>query len=181
MRELLAHHSNLLLAGPVVTERVFRVGGERGQQRGNLTQTTIRFRADLPPDQIRTSLTRVFLGLLRGHEELETDGFEVVLTFNAAVTNSERTSFSVFYGHDHSAQNYSGAAPELRYGEPYLVRSLADVDRLPVTFDFETLAANHRNSFENSDVQIERFLNIIFLVYRYVHHQPAQRASRRRL
>jgi len=182
MRELISHHRNLLVPGPVVTERVFRVGGERGQQLGSLTQTTVRFSAELSPDQVRASLTRVFLGLLRGHEERETDGFEVVVTFNAAITNSERNSFSLFYGHDHSAQNISGAAPELRYGEPYLVRSLVDVARLPVTFDFETLSANHRGSFENSDAQVERFLNIIYLVYRLVRQAPpaGRTASRRR-
>jgi hypothetical protein len=168
MRELLSHHQSLLQPGPIVTERLFRVGLERGQQLGNLSQTTIRFRADLSASTIRDSLVRVFLGLLRGHEEHQQDGFEVVVTFNAAVTNSDRTTFSVFYGHDHSAQNASGAAPELRFAEPYLVRSAADVQRLPVSFDFETLAHNHRHSFDSSDIQVERFLNIIYLVYRYI-------------
>ena len=63
----------------------------------------------------------------------------------------------------------AGAAPKLSYcSTSYLIRTLGDVYRLPVEFDFDALAEAHRHSFEQSGVRIARFLNVVYLVYRYV-------------
>ena len=116
-----------------------------------------------------------FIRLFREHTENREDGFEVIVTFNAVLSNADRTSFSVFYGHDYRAGNQIGAAPELRYMDrSYLVRTLGDVRRLPTAFDFDRLAEAHRHFFAESGVSIARFLNIVYLVYRYVRVRRRQ-------
>ena len=169
IQHLLAHHPRLLQREEAISNRVFRIGANQG----SLIQTTIRF--SVRHDNIREALLDHFSRLFAEHNEGREDGFEVTVTFNAVLSNAEGTSFSLFYGHDFRAGNLPGAAPELRY-QTSLVRTLGDVARLPVTFDFERLAEAHRHSFENSEVHVARFLNIIYLVCRYVSiNRRAQR------
>ena len=164
--ELLASHQRLLDREAAVSSRIFRIGPSGG----NLIQATLRY--SVRHENIRQSLLDNFIRFFREHTENRTDGFEVIVTFNAVLANADRTSFSVFYGHDYRAENQIGAAPELRYGgRSYLIRTLGDVQRLPTAFDFEQLAETHRHFFAESGVSIARFLNIVYLVYRYVRVQ----------
>jgi hypothetical protein len=164
VQELLSHHERLLLQEPAVTTRVTRIAG---LSVGSLSQTTVRFRFDSP--FIRTTLRRVFFELFREHTLGSDTGFEVVTTFNAILTDDTKKTFSLFYGHDHRAQNVAGAAPELQFGGTTIVRVLADVDSIPITFDQQTLVDNHRVAFqESSNVKIHSFVNIVYLIYRYV-------------
>jgi len=158
---LLRNHTRLLEAEEAVSSRIFRIG----RKTGNLISTTLRF--SVHHTTIRDSLLDHFSRLFAEHNERREDGFEVTVTFNAILSNAQGTSFSLFYGQDFRAGNVAGAAPELRYGV-YYVRTLGDVGRLPVHFDFDQLAEAHRFSFENSGVHIVRFLNIIYLACRYV-------------
>jgi len=165
VRELLAHHQQLLQAGPIVSTRYAAVGSSRG----SLLQTTVRFRSDNP--NIQVGLQQTFADLFRlvpsGQNVLS--GFEVVVTFNAVVSDSSRTNFSVFYGQDYGSARgtVGGARRDLRYGGSFLVENPDDVNRLPREFDFDRLAAELRLQFENSDLRIERFLNVVYLVYQY--------------
>lgn len=168
---LLAARPRLLEAEAASSDKVFRLGTNQGW----LVQTTLRF--SVHHSNLRQSLLRQFVQLFRQHSEGRESGFEVVVTFNAILSNPEGTSFSVFYGHDFRAGNLAGAAPELGYGSTYLVRTLGDVARLPTTFDFERLAETHKHSFEQSGVHIARFLNVVYLVFRYV---PISRRQTRR-
>jgi len=168
--ELLRHHSRLLELESPISLRYFRVGRDQG----SLLQATLRF--STRHQNVRQSLLQHFVTLFRQHNEGPRTGFEVLVTFNAVLGNREGNSFSVFYGHDYRAGNLLGASPELRYGNPYIVRTLADVARLPVNFDFEELANAHRHSFAHSGVRVVRFLNIVYLVYRFV--PPARRHRR---
>lgn len=165
VRELLAHHQQLLQPGPVVSTRYAAVGSSRG----TLLQTTIRFRSD--NHNIQAGLQQSFADLFRlvPNRREALSGFEVVVTFNAVVSDSSRTNFSVFYGQDYgSARGTAGGARrDLRYGGSYLVENPDDVSRLPLDFDFDRLAAELRLQFENSDLRIERFLNVVYLVYQY--------------
>lgn len=161
LRHLLEARALLLRPEAVISQRVFEIGPNRG----HLIQATLRFSTRHP--NIRAALLEHFARLFQEHVEERESGFEVVVTFNAALSNAAGTSFSVFYGHDFRAGNVAGAAPELTYNT-YLVRTLGDVGRLPVNFDFEQLAEAHRHSFSDSGVHIARFLNIVYLVYRYV-------------
>jgi hypothetical protein len=54
------------------------------------------------------------LELFRQHSQNSREGFEVVVTFNAVLTNQTQTSYSVFYGQDFWACNDSGATPKLK-------------------------------------------------------------------
>jgi len=166
IQALLADHERLLERETPMTTRVFRIGAATG----NLIQATLRY--SVRHNNIGESLMNNFIRLFREHSESRNDGFEVIVTFNAVLRNSDSTSFSVFYGHDFRAGNLAGAAPELRYRSAYLVRTLGDVANLPVEFDFDRLAEAHRHSFDQSGVSIARFLNIIYLVYRYVRVRP---------
>jgi hypothetical protein len=161
LRELLSHHQQLLVAQPVVTTRWASVGSREGA----LLQTTIRFRQDHP--NIRAELRSIFLDLLRQAGSTSRDGFEVITTFNAILSNHESTTFSIFYGHDYRQGSMTGAYDNLSHGDPILVTSLDDVDRIPTTFDFDAMARRQRASFENSGVRVVRFINIVYLVYQF--------------
>ena len=170
----MAHHQQLLAPGPVVSTRYAAVGSTRG----TLLQTTVRFRSYNP--RMREGLRRVFSELLRQRTERPGEGFEVVVTFNAILADSSATSFSLFYGHDYgSGKGYRGAHGELSYGSSYLVVGPDDVDHLPVSFDFERLAQAHRLGFENSGVTVERFINVVYLVYQYSDGGGARQRRRR--
>ena len=165
-KDLLNHHKRLLAEEPAVTTRATRIAGLNF---GSLLQTTVRFRFD--SSVIRSTLRRVFFDLFREHTLSGDSGFEVVVTFNAILTNQSdqnNPTYSIFYGHDHRADNISGAAPELKYGTTTLVRLLADVDNIPVDFESEELIRQHRRAFESSAVSIHKFINIVYLIYRYV-------------
>ena len=47
-------------------------------------------------------------------------------------------------------------------------------------FNFEELAHAHRYAFQHSGVRIARFLNVVYLVYRFIPPPPLQRRRRRR-
>ncbi len=118
VRELLQHHQRLLSHEPAVTTRAARIAGLNF---GSLLQTTIGFHFN--STIIRSTLRAVFFNLFREHTPRADIGFEVVVTFNAIlVSTSERTTYSLFYGHKHRADNLSGAAPELKYRSPTVVR-----------------------------------------------------------
>lgn len=175
-KELLAHHKRLLEPEPAITTRAARIAGFNF---GSLLQTTVRFRFD--STVIRSTLRRVFFDLFREHTVGSDTGFEVVVTFNAILTNQadqKNSTFSMFYGHDHRADNLSGAAPELKYGTTTLVQLLSDVDKIPVDFESEDLIRSHRRAFESSNVSIHKFINIVYLIYRYVDVASTTRAAR---
>jgi hypothetical protein len=161
--ELRRTHFRLFDRDPAVVTRHFRIG--ETASRGTLLQTTVRLRADLPEAQTRRVLHQVFARLFRLQAR---EGFEVIVTFNAALTNAQRSSFSVFYGHDHSGGNGTGASRDMTFGEATIVNSMADVAHIPTSFDFEQLATRQRTSFEDSGVSVYKFLNVIFLIYTYV-------------
>ena len=161
--ELLAHHQRLLALEPAISTRATRIAG---LSVGSLLQTTVRFRFD--SSVIRSTLRRVFFDLFREHTLGGETGFEVVVTFNAVLSHSAVPSFSLFYGHDHRASNIAGAAPELKFGATTLVKVLADVDNIPTDFEQATLLRSHQRAFESSSVSIHSFINIVYLIYRYV-------------
>ena len=175
VRELLSHHQQLLAPGPVVATRYAAVGSSRG----TLLQTTVRFSSE--NRQIREGLRSVFAGLFRQTSERPGEGFEVIVSFNAILSDSSSTSFSVFYGHDYGSRRATagGVHGDLRYGSSFLVTSPDDVEELPTTFDFERLSQAHRFSFQNSEVRVARFINIVYLVYQYSDGN-AGAASRKR-
>lgn len=156
-----AAHPRLLELESALSQRVFRVGVNRG----NLIQTTLRF--SVRHQNIRAALLDHFARLFQEHVEEPNAGFEVVVTFNAVLSNAAGDSFSVFYGHDYRAGNVAGAAPELSHSS-HFVRTLGDVARLPVIFNFEELAEAHRHSFERSGLHVAKFLSVVYLVYRYL-------------
>ena len=167
--ELLRHHQRLLEREPEVSSRLFRIasGGSRARLSDtSLVQTTIRFRWDYI--QILPFLRNTFLSLFREYQPSRGAGFEVVTTFNAILTDSEGKTFSLFYGHDYRAGNDLGASAHLRFGDAVVIKTLEDVSLIPTQFDFESLISQHRHSFENSGVRVHQFVNIVYLVYRFL-------------
>ena len=163
LADLLSHHTRLLSPEPAVAHRIARL---LDSSSGSLVQTTARFLFDSPI--IYSTLREIFSELFREHEESETGGFEVVVTFNAILVDADSSSYSLFYGQDHRAGNDAGAAPELKFGSTIVVRSMLDVGRIPTVFDSEQLVRSHRNAFANSNVRIHSFLNVVYLIYKYV-------------
>ena len=117
---------------------------------------------------IQPTLRRIFFDLFTEHNESSSTGFEVVITFNAVLTNQDASTFSMFYGHDHRASNVAGAAPELKYGLTTVVRNLLGLDSVPTVFDGDQLIRAHRHAFESSNVRVHSFVNIIYLIYRFI-------------
>jgi len=171
--ELLNHHKKLLenISGPSI--RHFHIG--HGQ--GSLMQATIRYRIDYP--HILSSLVGIFATLFREHSESKSEGFEVVITFNAILSNSQNTTFSLFYGHDYRGGNISGARPELKYQNTFVVKSLTDVNNLPTRFNIDQLIHDHRDTFQSSDVKIYKFINVIYLIYRFADVRQRERQRQR--
>lgn len=159
----MAHHSRLLQQEPAISTRTVRIAGVRY---GTLLQTTVRF--PMGSRLVAPTLRRVFFDLFREQSESSGSGFEVVVTFNAVLTNSTETTFSLFYGHDHRGSNVAGAAPELRYGQTVIVRSLLDLDSIPTSFNADELLASHRHAFQDSNVHVHSFVNVVYLIYRFV-------------
>ena len=162
--ELLYRHKRLLDETPAITARAVRIAGVTT---GSLEQTTVRFKFGY--QNIRPVLTRQFLELFREHSESSREGFEVVVTFNAILQELDSRTFSLFYGQDHRVDNRNvvGAAKELRYGNTIVVKSVVDVQNIPISFDSDQLIASHRHAFEHSNVRIHSFLNVIYLIYRF--------------
>jgi hypothetical protein len=79
--------------------------------------------------------------------------------------------------HRANAGQTGGAAPELKYGETVIVKTLSDVKKIPSTFDFDQLVQTHRHAFENSSVYVHRFINIVYLIYRFI--DPVQQKKNR--
>jgi hypothetical protein len=173
--ELMSHHRRLTATEPAVTTRSTRIAGLKF---GSLLQTTVRFRMD--SSVIVSTLRTVFFDLFREHEESGSSGFEVVVTFNAILTNQDASSFSMFYGHDHRADNVAGAAPELKFGGTTIIRTLLDLDTIPTHFDGEQLLRAHRHAFDNSNVRIHSFVNVVYLIYRFIENPPQKVAVKRR-
>lgn len=163
VHELFKVHKKLISPEPAVSTRIARVGESNN---GSLLLTTIRF--PFHYKSIAHKLKVELLDLFREHTTNSSDGFEVVITFNAILTNQQGTTFSVFYGQDFRANNSAGVAPELKYGEITVVKNIADISKIPTSFDAESLLNSHRRAFESSNVRIHQFINIIYLVIRFL-------------
>jgi hypothetical protein len=160
VRELLQHHQRLLTENPAVTQQLAVI-----ERSGTLVQTTIRF--PVQSDIIQTSLREVFTELLAQLQRNE--HYEVLITFNAILHNPVRGTYSLFYGHDFRHDNRGGRARELSfYDTSTIVRTPFDVNRIPVNIDYDRLLRAHRDVFDDSGVQLHSFVNIIYLVYKYV-------------
>lgn len=160
-KEALQRHSKLLDPLPAVTTRHMSIGNSSVQK---LTQTTARFVFNSPA--IEETLRLIFVKLITSYPATANTGYEVVVTFNALLSDNKASTYSIFYGHDHREDNDRGASKELGYGPTYIVKNISDAGKIPTTFDHENLLASHRNVFRDSGVKIVRFLNVVYLIYR---------------
>jgi hypothetical protein len=160
-REALQRHARLLDPQPAVTTRHMSIGNSSVLK---LTQTTARFIFNSP--LIEQTLRLLFVKLITSYPATVNTGYEVVVTFNALLSDAKGSTYSIFYGHDHREDNDRGASRELGYGDTYIVKNIADSDKIPVSFDHENLLSTHRNVFQDSGVKIVRFLNVVYLIYR---------------
>lgn len=171
-QELLAQHTRLIQDDPAVSHReVYIVGGV-----GNLIQTTVRFPINSP--RIQPALFEVFTDLFQQISSPE-DFFEVVITFNAVLYSSETNTYSLFYGHDYREDNIGGTARDIALEQSFVIRNLAEVDRIPTRINVPALLNVHRNAFANSNVRIHSIVNVIYLIYRYVNSSRRSRRARR--
>lgn len=163
VRELLSVHERLIQDNPAVTQQQTYIDNV-----GQLTQTTIRF--PITSTRIRASIRSIFQELLR--QKTPQEHYEVVITFNAILFSPTENTYSLFYGHDFRSNNAGGRAPELNiYDQAILINSAFDVEQIPIQFDYDQLVHNHRDAFHNSSVVIHSFVNIIYLVYKYIPHR----------
>jgi hypothetical protein len=201
-QECMRDHKRLIKEEVAITSRQTRIDR---LSRGTLLQTVVRIH--VASTQTHRILRTLFFDLFR-ESSADEDGYEIVVTFNAILCNQVRiffvyyfsnsvykdvriihcfllflffcqegNSFSIFYGLDHR-EGTDGSAPELRYGETIIVRQLADVDHIPTRFDFDALAAAHRTAFENSNIRIHRFINLVYLIYRFRDAPPVTTKNR---
>lgn len=110
LQELKRHHTRLYSEELAVTQRLVRLSS-----RAVVSQTTARVLFNNHEKNVNL-LKGVFEDLFgQVHETQDFGGFEVVVTFNAVLTNKDYSTFSVFYGVDFRENNEAGSAPELRY------------------------------------------------------------------
>jgi hypothetical protein len=160
VRELLQHHQRLISENPAVTQQLAVI-----ERSGTLIQTTIRF--PIQSQIIQTSLREVFTELLAQLQPNQ--HYEVLITFNAILHHPNRGTYSLFYGHDFKKTNLGGRARELSfYDTSTIVQNPFDVNRIPVNIDYDRMLREHRDVFEDSGVYIHSFVNIIYLVYKYI-------------
>jgi len=166
VQELLRHHQRLLNENPAVTQQLAVVPS------GNIIQTTVRF--PVQSRVISESLERIFIDLL---EQLqENDHYEVIITFNAILYSPTQGTYSLFYGHDFRRDNSGGRARELSfYGDSTIVRNQFDVQNIPTVVDYDRLLHEHRDAFSDSSVYIHSFINVVYLIYKYVPTAPRRR------
>lgn len=160
VRELMRHHQRLVTENPAITQQIAVIANA-----GNLIQTTVRF--PITSNVIRVNLQQVFTELLTqlepGHH------FEVIITFNAILYSPSQGTYSLFYGHDFRQRNQGGRAAELSfYNDSTIVKNPFDVNRIPTEIDYDRLLYLHRDAFESSNVYIHSFVNIVYLIYKYV-------------
>jgi hypothetical protein len=170
--ELMSHHKNLLAEKPVISQRIVRIADVTT---GSLSQTIVRFRFD--SSVIESTLLDTFVNLFYEHEENQVDGFEVVTTFNAVLTTEDASTFSLFYGLDHRTGSRLGAAPELSYGNPVIVKNITDVRKISTFFDADELIQSHRNAFDTSNVRVHSFVNIVYIIYRFIAVKVTRRPN----
>jgi len=159
VNELLRHHQRLVHDNPAVTQQLAVVAT------GNLIQTTVRF--PVQSQNIRESLRDIFSDLLEQNGPDE--HYEVIITFNAILHSPTNGTYSIFYGHDFRRDNEGGRAREISfYGNSTIVRTLFDVNNIPTVIDYNRLMYEHRDAFTDSSVVIHSFVNVIYLIYKYV-------------
>ena len=167
VRELLQHHQRLITENPAVTQQIAVI-----ERSGTLIQTTVRF--PVQSQIIQTSLRDVFIELLAQLQPNQ--HYEVLITFNAILHNPTLGTYSLFYGHDFRRDNQGGRARELSfYDTSTIVQNPFDVNRIPVNIDYNRLLHEHRDVFQDSGVRIHSFINIIYLVYKYIPNVIRQR------
>jgi hypothetical protein len=162
-REALKAHPRLLDPLPAVTTRHMSIGNSSVAK---LTQTTVRFLFN--SDLIKSTLRMLFVKLITSYPATANTGYEVVVTFNALLADHKSSTYTVFYGHDHREDNDRGASRELGFGDTVIVKNISDVGKIPTSFDHEQLLSSHREAFKDSGVRIVRYLNVVYLVYRWV-------------
>jgi hypothetical protein len=59
-----------------------------------------------------------------------------------------------------------------------VIKTISDISKIPTSFDSETLLMSHRKAFENSNVKILKFLNIVYLVIRFLDGTGGSRPPR---
>lgn len=90
----------------------------------------------------------------------------------------DQNTFSIFYGQDFRRDSPYGASPELRYGDPVIVKKLEDVKKIPTRFDFQSLIESHRDAFDRSNVRVAYFINVVYIVYKFI--DPSFQLDQRR-
>jgi len=53
-----------------------------------------------------------------------------------------------------------------------VVKKSLDVDKLPIVFDTQQLMHSHQRAFAHSNLRLHSFVNIVYLIYRYVESAP---------
>ena len=176
LEELKRQHSRLFIEKPGIETRLLPIVG--GQTRGgSLAQTLVRFRFNSP--LVVSTLYDVFTDLFQQHGENTEDGFEVQVTFNLILFGERegKKAFHVFYGLQHGNVE-SRVSDRLTEIAPVIVRNLVDIRKIKTTFDSEDLLRMNRDAFRDSNVQIHSFINVNFLIHRFVSAEIKERKKR---
>ena len=179
-KELLSHHSRLTSKNPTVETRTFRVGNGKA----HLIETTARFHSSAEPKLIHQVLKKTFFQLkVEGAASTPNVGepeaaavvgggdgkwnFEVNVTFNAILHNSDIDSWSVFYGLDYAKDNPTGVSKSMTYGDTVVIDTEKDILKIPTSFDMNHVLKQCRQGFTDSSVYVDSLLNVVYLIYKF--------------
>jgi len=171
LKQCVAAHKKLFSEEPSVQTRLIPIVG---QERGCLSQTIVRF--PINSAQISSTLFDIFSDLFQQHRENDTDGFEVQITFNAILHSEQKNTWHVFYGLHH-AQSNERVTERFISQNVFVVKSLLDVANIKSSFDAESLLYAHRNSFADTHVRVHSFINVIYLIHRFVSSELRPRRT----
>jgi hypothetical protein len=155
---LLERHHRLLGPDPVSTVNYYHLRND------SIVQAVVRMPFNYTGNA-RRYLRQQCLELM-SREGGASSRLEVSITFNAILHDITADSWSVFYGlnYQEGRGRVAGIAELLHYGEPYTVRNVLDVAELPVQFDPDELYERYQRGYEHSQVRIDTFLNVVYLI-----------------
>jgi hypothetical protein len=156
--QLLERHHRLLQPHPVTTVNYYHLRND------SIVQAVVRMPFNYAGGA-RRYLREQCLELM-AREAQPATRLEVSITFNAILHDLTADTWSVFYGlnFQEGRGRVAGIAELLYHGEPYTVRNVLDVGELPIRFDPDELYERYQRGYEHSQVRIDTFLNVVYLI-----------------
>lgn len=120
----------------------------------------LRVSASSPPDAVARTLRRAGSILFRLYPD---SLIYAQVTANAVLQSTKESSFSLYFGQRFAESKELHHPAGEDKSEVFELEALSDVARLPTQFPTAAFKAIFESTFANSDVRVERVVNIVYL------------------